>query len=91
MVAVSLGSFLVQERFDADSASLGAKVASEGVRTGELSSTAPASPGAKLALADKFLLAGMQTFMSFSVVLPRKRLPTYRTYKRPFVSVGTQV
>ena len=67
-----LRRFLVEERFDAHAASFRAEVAAQSVCAGEASSTTPLGAGLESAFADEFLLAGVQAFVAFAVVLARE-------------------
>ena len=83
--------FLVQERLDADPPSFTAEMPAEGVGTGKAPATAPLATGAQLATADEFLLAGVEAFVAFAVVLAREGFAADGTDERALVGVGAEV
>src|SRR5205085_2940829 len=55
------------------------------IRSSKPPSTTPRPSSLQLSFTDKFLLSTMQPLVTFSVMLPRKRLSANRTYERSLV------
>ena len=81
----------VQQRLDTDPAGLASEVAAEGVSAGEAPATAPVAAGPQLAFADEALLAAVQAFVAFAVVLAREGFAADSAYEGPLVGVRAQV
>lgn len=88
---LSFDSFFVEERFDTYPSCFGTEMAAEGICTSEPATAAPLSALLQLSFANKFFLSGVQSFVTFSIVLTSKCFPTYSTNEGTFVGVSTQV
>lgn len=63
----------------------------KGVSTSESPATAPLTADLEVTLANKLLLARMQTLVSFTIMLARKGLATYRTDKWSLISMCSEM
>lgn len=63
----------------------------QGVGAGEPAAAAPVAACAELAAADEFLLAAVEAFVPFAVVLAREGLAADGADEGPFVSVRAEV
>lgn len=86
-----LDVLFVQQRLDADSARLRAEMATEGVSASEAPAAAPLSALLQLALADELLLARVQPFVAFPVVLSREGFAADGADEGPLVSVCSEM
>jgi hypothetical protein len=66
-------------------------MATKCISSGKTPTTSPLASGFQVTLADKFLLARVQTFVSLSIMLSGKCLPADRANEWPLVSMGSQV
>jgi hypothetical protein len=83
-----LDGFFIEQRFNADASGLRSEMAPQGIRSSESSPAAPLAALFELSFANKLLLTGMQTLVTFPIVLTGESLPTYRAYKWTFISVS---
>jgi hypothetical protein len=88
---LSLHHLFVQQRLDADTACFGSEVTTQGISASKPSPATPLAPNFEITLANKLLLARVQTFVPFAVVLSGKGLSTDSAYKGTFVGVGSQM
>ena len=88
---LALLRFFVQQWPNADATGLRPEMTAQSVGTSETAATAPLSASREIPTTDKFLFPGMQTFMSFPIVLARKGFAADCADKRSFIGVGPQV
>ncbi len=88
---LALERFFVEQRLDTHATGLGAKMATQRISSGEAPPATPIATAGQLATTDEFLLAGMQTLVTFAVVLAGEGLAADGTDEGPFVGVGAQV
>ena len=88
---LSLRCFFVEERFDAHPASFGTEVTAQSVSACEAPPTAPLGAALQRAFADEFLLARVQAFVAFAVVLAREGFAADCADEWAFVGVRAQM
>lgn len=88
---MSFGRLLLQQRTYTDPTSFATEMAAEGVGARKPSPTSPDPAGFEIPATNKFLLARVESFVAFPIMLPSKRLGTYRTHERAFVRVRAKV
>lgn len=91
MIALSFGIFLLQQRAYTNPTSFAAEMAAESIGARKPSSTSPDPIGFEIPAADEFLLARVESFVAFSIVLTSERLGTYCAHERTFVRVRAKV
>lgn len=90
-LSLALYHFLVQQRLDADPASLGPEMSSESISTGETPSTTPLPTSLQVALADELLLARVEALVTLAIMLSRKGFATDCANEWSLVGVSPQV
>ena len=89
--ALAFCRLLVEEWLDAHPAGFGAEVAAQRICACEAPATAPGAGIGEVAFADEFLLAGVEAFVAFAIVLAGKGFATDGADEGPFVGVGAQM
>jgi hypothetical protein len=88
---LSLYQFFVEEWLNADTAGFRPEVSTQSISTREPTPTAPLSCLLQVSFAYEFLLARMQTFMAFPVMLTRKCFPAYCAHEWSFIRVRSKM
>jgi len=86
-VLLPLRRFLVEQWLDTYPAGFGAEVPSKCIRSCKSATAAPCLCRLERASTDEFLLARMQSFMTFPIVLSREGFATDCTYEWPLVGM----
>jgi hypothetical protein len=88
---LSLNSFFVEQRFDADPARSRAEMPAQSVGTGITAATPPQAAFFKLSFANELLLCCVKSFVALFIVLARKAFPAHFTQEWALLGVGAKM
>lgn len=66
-------------------------MAAQSISAGESTTASPLATLLELSFANKLLLSGMKSLVTFAIVLASKGFPAYCTHKRTLISMGSKM